>query len=148
MVRAAANRVHGLGYSPTIAVSDGREGLPAHAPYDRLIATFGVGRIPAAWCQQVRPGGLIVANVGLGIARLVVAKDDTAQGLFDTYPASFMTARDAPDVVSTTAQQLTAELTTAQGKDPHHPGPRASHRRHPAVPQCASSALHGELLLR
>ncbi|QKW48895.1 methyltransferase domain-containing protein [Streptomyces buecherae] len=117
LVRAAATRVHGLGYSPTMAAGDGREGLPTHAPYDRLIATFGVGRIPAAWCQQVRPGGLIVANVGLGIARLVVAKDHTAQGLFHAYPASFMTARDAPDVVSTTAQQLTAELTTAQGKD-------------------------------
>ncbi|MFT2017753.1 methyltransferase domain-containing protein [Streptomyces sp. 796.1] len=117
LVRAAATRVHGLGYFPTMAAGDGREGLPAHAPYDRLIATFGVGRIPAAWCQQVLPGGLVVANVGLGVARLLVAKDHTAQGRFHAYPASFMTARDTPDVVSTTAQQLTTRLIAAQGKD-------------------------------
>ncbi|MER0243157.1 methyltransferase domain-containing protein [Streptomyces sp. HSW2009] len=116
LVRAAATRVHGLGYFPTMTAGDGRNGLLDHAPYDRLIATFGVGRIPAAWCQQVVPGGLIVANVGLGIARLLVAEDHTARGRFHAYPASFMTARDAPDVVSTTAQQLTAQFTTAQGK--------------------------------
>lgn len=39
---------------------DGGLGYPDHAPYDRVIATVSPWDIPAAWWQQLTPGGRLV----------------------------------------------------------------------------------------
>ncbi|MEU2558446.1 methyltransferase, FxLD system [Streptomyces longispororuber] len=39
---------------------DGLQGVPEHAPYDRLIATVGMWDIPAPWWQQLADGGRLV----------------------------------------------------------------------------------------
>ena len=39
LVDSARDRLVALGYRPTLAAVDGVAGLPAHAPYDRIIAT-------------------------------------------------------------------------------------------------------------
>jgi protein-L-isoaspartate(D-aspartate) O-methyltransferase len=49
----------------TVLHADGRRGHPPGAPYDRLVAWAQAPHaIPAAWTQQVRPGGIIVAPLG------------------------------------------------------------------------------------
>ena len=60
-------------------------GYPERAPYDRLPATCGVGRIPTPWREQLRPGGVIVANIRCGIVRPVLGTDRSANGRFGTH---------------------------------------------------------------
>jgi protein-L-isoaspartate(D-aspartate) O-methyltransferase len=46
-----------------VVVGDGARGYPACAPYDRVIAAATTHAIPAAWKEQLRVGGRIVAPV-------------------------------------------------------------------------------------
>jgi protein-L-isoaspartate(D-aspartate) O-methyltransferase len=56
----------------TVLAADGALGDPAHAPYDRIIATVGVWDIAPAWHEQLAPGGLLVVPLDLrGIQRSV-----------------------------------------------------------------------------
>ncbi len=43
---------------------DGTNGLPEHAPYDRIIVTAGAPQVPEALLGQLRIGGLLVIPVG------------------------------------------------------------------------------------
>jgi protein-L-isoaspartate O-methyltransferase len=55
---ADAARAHlaEAGYTPEVITADGLEGYPPRAPYDRIIATCSVHRIPRAWVDQLRTG--------------------------------------------------------------------------------------------
>jgi len=44
---------------------NGKRGIPAHAPYDRIVATTAVVDIPPEWAQQLATGGLLVAPLAL-----------------------------------------------------------------------------------
>jgi protein-L-isoaspartate(D-aspartate) O-methyltransferase len=56
----------------TVLAADGALGDPAHAPFDRIIATVGVWDIAPAWHEQLAPGGLLVVPLDLrGIQRSV-----------------------------------------------------------------------------
>ncbi len=94
LARRAGSRLRRSGYTPLVITGDGREGYPAQAPYDRLIATCGFTTIPAAWLEQVRPAGLIVCPLGWGTVRLVVADDGRAEGRFLPEGSYFMAVRD------------------------------------------------------
>jgi protein-L-isoaspartate(D-aspartate) O-methyltransferase len=43
-----------------VVLGDGALGHVADAPYDRIIATVGAAGVPAAWMEQLAPGGRIV----------------------------------------------------------------------------------------
>lgn len=86
-----------VGCSTWTVVGDGLVGHPYRAPYDRVIATCAVRRIPYGWIRQTRPGGIVLATVGswsygTGLARLTVGQDGGAEGRI-TGPSSFMPAR-------------------------------------------------------
>lgn len=93
VVAGARRALRRAGHAPFVVLGDGALGVPERAPYDRLIATCGVDRVPPAWLRQVRPGGIVLANVGLGLVRLTVAEDGTASGPFLDY-AAFTRIRD------------------------------------------------------
>lgn len=83
----ARTRLAAAGFDPITVVGDGVRGHAPRAPYDRVIATCSTGRIPAAWIEQTRPGGVIVAPWGPAyggeaVARLTVAGNGTACGRF------------------------------------------------------------------
>ncbi|UGQ14191.1 ATP-grasp peptide maturase system methyltransferase [Yinghuangia sp. ASG 101] len=87
------------GFSTWTVTGDGLLGNPRRAPFDRLIATCAVRRIPYTWVRQTRPGGVILATVGpgawsygTGLAKLTVREDGTAQGQI-IGRSSFMPAR-------------------------------------------------------
>jgi protein-L-isoaspartate O-methyltransferase len=78
-----------------IHTGDGAKGWPAGAPYDRVISTYAVDRIPCAWIEQTRPGGRIVTPWGrLGHVALTVADDGRSATGWVQGLAQFMPARD------------------------------------------------------
>lgn len=98
LVVAAREHLARLGSHPTVVVRDGALGLPEHAPFDRLIATCSLQEVPAAWIDQVRPGGLILAHVEgpLGAGNLTALRrgeQPIVQGRFLPWWGCFMRRR-------------------------------------------------------
>lgn len=93
LVGAARVRLAGLGYFPTLAVGDGAAGCPENAPYDRLIATARLRRIPRAFLAQSAPDAVLVVPLGFGVARLAVLGGGEARGRFLPLTARFMPRR-------------------------------------------------------
>ncbi|WP_326813347.1 methyltransferase domain-containing protein [Streptomyces scopuliridis] len=72
----AAKRLKAAGFAPRCVVGDGLAGWSSGAPYDRIHSTAAVRRVPRAWIEQTRPGGIIVSPWGTpyanaGLLRLV-----------------------------------------------------------------------------
>lgn len=53
-----------LGYRVRLFYGDGYKGLPAFAPFDKIIITAAAPDIPQALKTQLRPGGRLVVPVG------------------------------------------------------------------------------------
>lgn len=53
-----------LGYLPKFFYGDGFKGLPAFAPFDKIIVTAGAPIIPPDLVSQLKSGGLMVIPVG------------------------------------------------------------------------------------
>jgi protein-L-isoaspartate(D-aspartate) O-methyltransferase len=56
----------GVGDAVTALVADGYLGAPGFGPFDRIIATVGIGGVPPAWLDQLAPDGLILAPIEHG----------------------------------------------------------------------------------
>ncbi len=70
------------GYHPALVTGPPTDGCPRGAPYDRLLATDGPGRVPGSWVAQLRTGGVLVAAIGSGLVRLTAREDGSADGPF------------------------------------------------------------------
>lgn len=95
---AAGAALGAVDLHPTVVAGDGELGYPAHAPYDRIVSTAAVRRVPYAWVEQTRPGGLIVAPWGTSydngaLLVLTAQPDGTARGRFVFDDLSFMWVR-------------------------------------------------------
>ncbi len=53
-----------LGYMARFYYGDGYEGIPAYAPYDRILVTAGAPDIPGKLFDQLADGGIMVVPVG------------------------------------------------------------------------------------
>ncbi|WJD99684.1 methyltransferase domain-containing protein [Streptomyces antimycoticus] len=87
LAEKAAKAIKEAGYSPDVVWGDGAQGWESGAPYDRIIATCSVRRIPHAWVRQTTPGGLILAPLAGDfwsgtLVRLDVGGDGVASGRF------------------------------------------------------------------
>ncbi|MFD8935081.1 methyltransferase domain-containing protein [Streptomyces sp. NPDC059578] len=107
LVDAARKHLALAGFTPALAVGDGRDAYPgSRLLFDRIIATCSVPRLPEAWITQTRPGGLILTDLDLGIAGGLVRfhphHDGTVQGHFTTTTGAFMPARDHPRIYDQT----------------------------------------------
>lgn len=93
----AARNLRDAGYTARAVRGDGEHGVPHGAPYDRLICTASVHRIPPSWLTQVRPGGIILTPYGThfsssGLLKLTVGENGTAEGRL-VHTASYMWLR-------------------------------------------------------
>ncbi|SBT91587.1 protein-L-isoaspartate(D-aspartate) O-methyltransferase [Streptomyces sp. DI166] len=93
----ARERLARTGLPVRVLVQDGTDGHEPGAPYDRIIATAGLRRIPPAWLAQCRPGGRIVAPWGTHYSNqdavvCVGVGDGGGVGRF-TEPVEFMKMR-------------------------------------------------------
>lgn len=114
LVDAARQRLAALGFHPTLTAGHGAAGLSEHASYDRIIATCAVPAIPPAWVAQLRPGGLIVADLrGELASSLLVARDNgdgTVSGAFLAEPGHFMWLRAHADNPLRDGGQITTHI--------------------------------------
>lgn len=99
LTTAARGRLRSCGYVPLVVTADGARGHPERTPYDRIIVTFAVTGIPAAWIDQARTGGIVLAPVFSGLAKLTVTGQGHAEGRF-IGPGYFMRHRASPDARS------------------------------------------------
>jgi protein-L-isoaspartate(D-aspartate) O-methyltransferase len=80
--RAALER---LGYdNVTVIVGDGLNGVPEHAPYDRIMVTAAAETVPQALVEQLAEGGVMVLPLGRHdgpqrIVRLTRTRDGVTQ---------------------------------------------------------------------
>ena len=95
----ARSHLAASGYHPTVVAADGTGGLPQQAPFDRIIATCPVPRVPWAWAGQLADGGLILADLefaGRAGNLVLLARDgDRLRGRFATRWAGFPAMRSA-----------------------------------------------------
>lgn len=60
-----------LNYRIRLFYGDGYAGLPAHAPFDRILITAAAPFIPEALVKQLKTGGVLVAPVGKGDVQIM-----------------------------------------------------------------------------
>ncbi|HOI42944.1 MAG TPA: hypothetical protein PK523_08370, partial [Elusimicrobiales bacterium] len=74
-------------YAPGVTrlLGDGAKGWPEHAPYDRIVFTCAPETLPPGIEKQLRPGGLLVAPLGVDTQRLKIFRMD--EGLTETADA-------------------------------------------------------------
>jgi methyltransferase of ATP-grasp peptide maturase system len=124
LIDDARRRLADIGSHPTLVVTDGVQGLPAHAPYDRIIATCSVPAVPWAWVNQLIPGGrlLVDLKVNDNAGNLVdlCRVDNRAEGRFTARWASFMAMRHGEPDGHDTAEQA-ADVTERATAAPPQP---------------------------
>lgn len=104
----------GSGFAPLVVTGDGTQGWPARGPFDRVISTAAVNRVPYHWIAQTQPGGRILTPWGNAfhngvLADLQVGPHATASGRFGGNTA-FMWVRD---------QRVTREAVSTYVSDDH-----------------------------
>ncbi len=61
-----------------LVLGDGAQGVPAAAPFDRIVAAAAGDEIPPAWVEQLTAGGRMVAPVGTWNQYLMVVTKDAS----------------------------------------------------------------------
>lgn len=87
LAQATRQALTTAGFHALVITGDGLDGYPPGAPYDRVISTAAIREVvPAAWLDQLRPGGRVVTPWGTdwsnGVMLTVDLPDNGARGAF------------------------------------------------------------------
>ena len=120
LVDTARAHLAEIGYRPHLVAGDGAAGVSDRAPFTRILATAGVGAVPAAWVAQLADQGLAVLDVRgeLTSSLTVLHKTypDKLIGWFLPVPGHFMWLRaDAGNPL----RHGGTLATTFDRRDPH-----------------------------
>ncbi len=63
-------------FNPHLVYGDGFKGIPAFAPYDRVIITCALPRFPEELLKQMKPGGILVMPLGEGVSQMTVIREN------------------------------------------------------------------------
>lgn len=69
-----------LGYKIKFFYGDGYKGVPAFAPYDRILITAAAPEIPDELLQQLKPGGKLVIPMGAGDVQTMIRLTKNTDG--------------------------------------------------------------------
>ncbi|GEM_PF-102618 len=64
LYQTAKETLNKLGYYPNLYHGDGFEGLPEHAPFDKILLTAAPEEVPEKLLQQLKVGGWLVGPLG------------------------------------------------------------------------------------
>jgi len=65
LAEQARGRLHALGYDNVeVVLGDGLAGVPARAPFDRIVVTAAADRMPQTLIDQLADGGIMVLPLG------------------------------------------------------------------------------------
>jgi protein-L-isoaspartate(D-aspartate) O-methyltransferase len=78
LIEAAREHLAEISCHPHLTTGDGAAGWAEHAPFDRILATCAITRIPPEWIRQLADGGRIVAPLNAGEAGPLLVLDKTA----------------------------------------------------------------------
>ncbi|UOE19155.1 protein-L-isoaspartate(D-aspartate) O-methyltransferase [Thermobifida halotolerans] len=82
----AGTTLRRAGWDVAVAIRDGNLGWARRAPYDRVLSSYAVRRIPYTWLRQCVDGGVIVAPWGTPYANAFLLRftvhDEVADGRF------------------------------------------------------------------
>ncbi|MFG2844687.1 methyltransferase domain-containing protein [Kitasatospora sp. NPDC048296] len=97
VARQAWASLNAAGLNVNVVCGDGARGWPRRQPYDRVVSTCSVRRVPWAWIEQTKPGGIVLTPwdspmLCWGLLELTVERD-RAQGRFGPHSA-FMLMRN------------------------------------------------------
>ncbi len=78
-----------LGYKPYFFYGDGSKGVPAKAPYNKIIVTAGAPVVPTALTDQLAEGGILLIPVGdrskQKMLRITKVKNELKKEEFDSF---------------------------------------------------------------
>ena len=64
---------------------DGYKGLPAYAPFDKIIITAAAPHIPEALIAQLKPGGIMVIPLGPDSSQVMTTLIKAADNTYETF---------------------------------------------------------------
>ncbi|MFH1121221.1 MAG: protein-L-isoaspartate(D-aspartate) O-methyltransferase [Bacteroidota bacterium] len=73
-----------MGFGVKVFFGDGYKGLPAFAPFDKIIVTAGAPYVPEALAEQLKPGGILVIPVDEGDSQLMTTVRKMTDGSLKT----------------------------------------------------------------
>ncbi len=94
LYRKAKKLLSEMNYKAKLFYGDGYEGLPAFAPFDRILITAAAPYLPEKLPEQLKPGGVMVVPLGSGDTQ--VMKRITKHGDDDFEEESFGYFRFVP----------------------------------------------------
>src|SRR6185436_8436000 len=74
-----------LGYAPKCFYGDGYKGLPAFAPFDKVLVTCGAPFIPEELIAQLKVGGTLVVPVGKGEVQIMTVAIKTSESTVEKH---------------------------------------------------------------
>ena len=73
-----------MGYKPHLVYGDGYKGLPSFAPFDRVIITCAIPKIPEELLIQLKPDGVLVMPYGEGEVQQMMVVEEMPDGTFQS----------------------------------------------------------------
>ena len=79
----ASARLKKMGYAPKLFYGDGYAGLPAFAPFDKILVTCGAPAVPEELLKQMKVGGRMVVPIGAGESQIMTMVMKTGEASYD-----------------------------------------------------------------